>query len=396
MKLNRILTAAALSLTLALAPACSRQAPETAGSAAAGAENPAENGANDTADPAENADTGAEDPAGNSSDGAENPAGNASTDIPAAENTSPSSSPAGAPDYSQPSSWAWMETEAGGREADIFFVCPTVYSGSQDSFNMSLSDEDTKADFLGAVNMEKGIYDGSGRFFAPYYRQIGLNVYEMPETDREPWLEIALADVEDAFEYYWDNYNDGRPVVLAGFSQGADLCVRLLENCFDEEDRMDRLVACYAIGWRVTDEDLSAFPHLKMAEGENDTGVIISFNSEAENVTDSLMIPAGTKTHAINPLNWKTDGTPADKSMNPGACFTDYSGQILSEIPELTGAYIDGERGALKVPDVSPEDYPPGLDIFTDGVYHLYDYQFFYRSLQKNVQTRVDAWLSAR
>ena len=155
MKLNRILTAAAISLTLALAPACSRQAPETAGSAAAGAENPAENGANDTADPAENADTGAEDPAGNSSDGAECSAGNASTDIPAAENTSPSSSPAGAPDYSQPSSWAWMETEAGGREADIFSVCPTVYSGSQDSFNMSLSDEDTKADFQGAVNKEK-------------------------------------------------------------------------------------------------------------------------------------------------------------------------------------------------------------------------------------------------
>lgn len=298
-----------------------------------------------------------------------------------------------APDYSDPSSWACLETEADGRPADIFFVCPTVYSGDENSFNMSLADEDTKASFSGAVNMEKGIYDGSGRFFAPYYRQIGLNVYEMPEEEREPWLETAFADVEDAFEYYWENYNDGRPVVLAGFSQGADLCIRLLEHSFDQE-KMDQLAACYAIGWRITDEDLNAFPHLKMASGEADTGVIISFNSEAENVTDSLMIPAGTKTYAINPLNWKTDSTPADKSMNPGACFTDYSGQILSEIPELTGAYIDSTRGALKVPDVSPEDYPPVLDIFSDGIYHLYDYQFFYRSLQKNVQTRVDAWES--
>ena len=41
--------------------------------------------------------------------------------------------------------------------------------------------------------------------------------------DREPYLEIAFADVEDAFEYYWDNYNDGRPVILAGFSR-ARIC----------------------------------------------------------------------------------------------------------------------------------------------------------------------------
>ena len=38
-------------------------------------------------------------------------------------------------------------------------------------------------------------------------------------------------------------------------------------------------------------------------KGESDTGVIISFNSEAEYIDDSLMIPKGTKTLAINPLN---------------------------------------------------------------------------------------------
>ena len=158
----------------------------------------------------------------------------------------------------------------------------------------------------------------------------------------------------------------------------------------------DQLIACYAIGWRVTDEDLADSPFLRMAAGEMDTGVVISFNSEAESITDSLTIPAGVKTHAINPLNWKTDGTPADKSLNLGACFTDYSGAVEAEIPALTGAYIDETRGALKVPDVSPEDYPAGLSIFTDGIYHLYDYQFFYRNLQENVQARTAAWLSAR
>ena len=294
-----------------------------------------------------------------------------------------------APDYSDAANWAYLETENTDKTADVFFICPSVYGGSDDACNMSLSDADTKESFVGAINMEKGIYDADSRFFAPYYRQIGLNVYDMPEADREPYLETAYADVRDAFLYYMDNYNEGRPIVLAGFSQGADMCLRLMKDLFDDEALTDQLVACYAIGWRITEEDMAEYPQLKMATGESDTGVIVSFNSEAEDITDSLVIPEGTKTFAINPLNWKTDSTPADKSQNLGACFTDYSGEITSEIPELTGAYIDETRGALKVPDVSPEDYPAGLSIFTDGVYHLYDYQFFYRNLQDNVQTRI-------
>lgn len=296
-------------------------------------------------------------------------------------------------DYSKPENWAYFDAETEGRDADVFFICPSVYSGSDDACNMSLSDQETKESFFGAINMEKGIYDQNSRFFAPYYRQIGLNVYEMPEEDREPYLEIAYEDVKDAFEYYWETCNDGRPIILAGFSQGADMCLRLMKDFFAQDDRMEQLVACYAIGWRVTEDDLQEFPHLKMASGESDTGVIVSFNSEAETVTDSLMIPAGTRTLAINPLNWKTDSTFADKSLNKGACFTDYSGSILTEIPELTGAYLDPIRGALKLPDVSPADYPAGLSIFTDGIYHLYDYQFFYRNLQENVQTRIRTYM---
>lgn len=299
-----------------------------------------------------------------------------------------------ATDYSVSSNWAYFEDEKTDTKADVFFVCPTVYLGDEDGFNMSLSDEETKSNFLGAINMEKGIYDAESRFFAPYYRQIGLNVYEMNSDQQDTYLDIAYDDVKAAFEYYMENENDGRPIVLAGFSQGADMCIRLLKDCFKDEDTNKLLVACYAIGWRITDQELKDNPHLKCAAGERDTGVIVSFNSEAETINDSLMIPSGTKTNAINPLNWKTDGTVADKSLNKGACFTDYDGNITKEIPSLTGAYIDSTRGSLKVTDVNPEDYPAGLDIFEDGIYHLYDYQFFYRNLQENVAVRIDAYLS--
>ena len=69
---------------------------------------------------------------------------------------------------------------------------------------MSLEDEDTKESFLGAINMEKGIYDGSCRVFAPYYRQAGLNVYELPDEEREPYLFNPLPrDLKQAFEYLY-------------------------------------------------------------------------------------------------------------------------------------------------------------------------------------------------
>jgi hypothetical protein len=260
---------------------------------------------------------------------------------------------------------------------------------------MPLDDEDARASFLGATNMEKGIYDTGTRFFAPYYRQIALHFYEEDAAAREPALAIAYEDVKAAFTYYMEHYNEGRPIILAGFSQGADLCLRLLKDCFADEATNQLLVACYAIGWSITEEEMAEYPHLTFASGESDTGVIVAFNSEAENVGNSFVLPAGSKTLAINPLNWRTDSTPADKSLNLGACFTNYDGEITTEIPQLTGAYVDEVRGALKVTDVTPEEYPAYLSFCEDGVYHLYDYQFFYRNLQQNVQTRLAAYLAA-
>ena len=42
-----------------------------------------------------------------------------------------------------------------------------------------------------------------------------------------------------------------------------------------------------------------------------------------------------------------------------------------------------------QVVDVDSKDYPPVLDIFEKGNYHIYDYQFFFRNLQNNVTKRV-------
>ena len=293
-------------------------------------------------------------------------------------------------DYSLSENWAYLG-EGENREADLFLICPTVDMGKDGNYNMSMENTDMKESFVGALNMERGIYEAVTTMYAPYYRQMTFPVYSMTEEEMKPYLEIAYRDVAAAFEYYMEHCNNGRPIILAGFSQGSQLLLMLLEEYFDDPAYSDQLVAAYCIGWRVTEEDLTRYPHLKMAQGEDDTGVIISFNSEAEGVEDSIMVPAGTKTLGINPLNWKTDSTPADKSLNDGACFTKYSGEIKKELPQLTGAYLDENRGTLRVTDVDPAEYSNSL--FPDGVYHLYDYQFFFRNLQENVSVRLNSYL---
>ena len=295
----------------------------------------------------------------------------------------------GSVDYSDMSNWAYWN-EGDEKTADLFFVCPTVDMGKEGNFVADITNEKYRKSFLGATNMELGIYNEAASVYAPYYRQATFPVYNLSENEREVYLDFAYEDVRDAFVYYAAHSDAARPLILAGFSQGADLVIRLLKDLFDEPKYQRRLVAAYTIGWKLTEDEVKEYPHLVPATSETDTGVIIAFNSEAEDITSSLIVGENEKTYAINPLNWKTTSEIADKTKNQGACFTDYSGNIKEEIALFTGAYIDEKRGTLKVTDIKKEEYPGNL--FEDGIYHLYDYQFFFRNLQENVEKRLSAY----
>ncbi len=299
------------------------------------------------------------------------------------------------PDYADTGSWAYWRVGE-NKPADLFIVCPTVDLGTGGNKNMSLADNEAKKNFYGALNMERGIYEQHCRMYAPYYRQAVLADYDLPANEAEPYFNLAYKDVRAAFVYYMQHENNGRPFVLAGFSQGAEMCLRLLKEFGAADFVQDNMVACYAIGWRFTPQEAEQYPYIRPAQSADDLGTVIMFNSEAAEVTESLMVPQGTKSFCINPLNWRTDEKAAAKTLNAGACFTDYSGSITREVPQLTGCYIDTERGVLKVTDVDKKDYPPVLSVFTDGVYHLYDYQFFYRNLQQNVNLRIKTFMEER
>jgi len=273
-----------------------------------------------------------------------------------------------APDYSQKENWAYYAVGA-DKDADLFLICPTV--DVNDEFKMSLNDEETKEGFVGALNMERGIYEESARMYAPYYRQAAMKVYALEEAEREPYLSLAYEDVSAAFSWYLEHENQGRPIILAGFSQGADMCYRLLEEYFADPALQERLVAVYAIGWPCTEEMAQAYPQIRPAAAADDVGVVVSFDCEAPELEETFINPAGQRAYTINPLNWRTDGMPADRTENLGACFTRYSGEIKREEAQLCGCFIDEARGVVKVTDIDSADYPPVVPGLPEGAYHI-------------------------
>ncbi len=295
-------------------------------------------------------------------------------------------------DYSDPYNWAYYGL-GDGKPVDVFLIAPTV--DTQDEYNMSISDEGQRARFYGALEMERHLYGDSARLFAPYYRQCSMKMFDIEPSERVQYEEIAYSDISDAFRYYLKNEASDRPMILAGFSQGAQMCYMLLEEYFGNKALYDRLVAVYALGWPCTEDMVSKYPQIRPAQSSTDTGVVITFDCEAPEITDTAIVPEGTWTYSINPLNWKTDGTVADSSENMGACIMRSNGDIKAEIPNFCGAYIDAERGTLKATGVDPDTYKPVVSFLPSGAYHIYDFEFFFENLKQNLDDRIAAFLGA-
>ena len=294
--------------------------------------------------------------------------------------------------YRNPFLWIRHNT-APEQPVDVFLIGATADWGKDGTFLTSCWKPVDRGFQHDLLLMQEGLYRDNCNVFAPYYRQACLSVYYLPDPDRGPYLYSAYQDVRDAFTWYLQRENKGRPFILAGYSQGADLALRLMEEFFDDPALQEQLVAAYLIGWRVTWEDLAQFPHLQMAQGPTDTGVIVSFNSEAPFVTGSVIVPENGYTYGINPLNWTTDGTPAPKELNPGCVKLHMDGTADQDQVGLLGCRQSPDRGTMLVDDIDPKDYPPGEPVFVEGCYHNFELQFYYRSVQQNVKDRIDAYL---
>jgi len=282
----------------------------------------------------------------------------------------------------------------------VFYVYPTIYSGTNPK-NMDISDPSLRENAKGLLVAQAGVYSEHANLFAPFYRQQTAALQSMSagnggvDAFQDPVFQVGAMDIERAFDFYLKHLNPDRPFILASHSQGTMTLINLMRKRFNNPALKKRLIAAYLIGYSVTKDDLKKYPWMKLAKGEDDTGIIITYNTEGVDAGPSPVLLPGAV--AINPLNWKTDSTLADRNANLGAKFyNDATGKLIEEIPNFAAAYIDNKKGVLIVSNMkTPESKEINLDNmgrWSKGVYHRYDYAFWYVNLQQNVKVRIDSY----
>lgn len=316
--------------------------------------------------------------------------------------TNASAAASAAPDYSQKASWCRLPNII-TKDIDTFYIYSTSYV--ETSFKEGAPDYaslDTPEMVEGAQSeyvTHATVYEDSTNVFAPYYRQAGMR-YAGEVAAKSGNVEAAILgmpyeDITAALDYYFENYNEGRPFIIAGHSQGSIMTLLVLKKYFKEHpDYYKRMVAAYAIGFAVTKDYLAANPHLKFATGESDTGVIVSWNTEGkqnveENAKNVVVLPGAI---SINPLNWKLDETYAPASENLGSLIENEK-TGMGKIGDIgADAQINLARGVI-VTNAKADPVPAPLTaFFGPASFHDNDYTFYYNNIKDNVAKRIAAY----
>ena len=304
-------------------------------------------------------------------------------------------------DYSQKENWCKFPEIT--KDVDTFYIFATEYilgsfeEGAPDYGSLDNKEmiEGMGVEYIGHATT----YADDTNVFAPYYRQSGLK-YAGKIVERDGNLDAALLgmpynDIVDALDYYFEHYNEGRPFIIAGHSQGSALVKQVLFRYFKEhQDYYQRMVAAYVIGYAVTKEELETYPYLKFATGESDAGVIVSWNTEGPKNAEVdaktvVLMPGGI---SINPLNWKLDKTYAPASLNLGSLIVnEQTGE--PEIADIgADAQVNLARGSVITNAKAapmPEDTAKIAAAFfgPDGRHE--DYTFYYNNIKANVAKRI-------
>ena len=310
-------------------------------------------------------------------------------------------------DYSNRNNWAHLP-ESADKEVDTFFVYPTVYVNPKPDAPMIVPVEDEMLRNNVKVHFQEApqAFLGLTNLYEPYYRQSNLcALREKGKDSSMPFQQQEQrTDVYAALDFYFENYNQGRPFILAGHSQGSLMLKIALRDYFKEHtDYLERMIAAYVIGFSITTEDLEANPALKFAEGADDTGVIVSWNTEGPGNKNAQSPVVMEHSIAINPLNWKRDDTYASESENLGDRLPADDGSsgffptsFVTGSPGHADAQVDVERGVVictKLDGYYCNPSIPGTKSpFGPASLHTVDYGAYWENLRANIRTRINAY----
>lgn len=302
-----------------------------------------------------------------------------------------------ATDYRARANWVIRETEKPDTEFDVFYVYPTLFSDAKHPYMDWKNDSKLRDKTERFVKAQTGIFGPRARVFAPYVRQLDyLRVVSAWAPGRDwrnaPKLEPGIEDTLQAFRHYLEHFNEGRPYILFGHSQGS-MDLYLVMKRTKLAAPAAGFVAAYLIGLpRLGAEEIAADLAgcgIRPASGAEDTGVVIGWNTQSPAARNPGF--TGNGTYCINPLNWRTDGTSAPKSANAEAFFYDYRDRTYRSVPRFCGARIDVKTGALLV-DLPENSRYDAKGFMGRGVFHMNDVWFFAGNLRENAVLRVKAW----
>lgn len=292
--------------------------------------------------------------------------------------------------------------------ADVFYLHPTTfYRGF--STNATLHNASVERLTNVVVLNQATVFNGSCRVFAPKYRQTILKEFMLKnDTSRVAAFNIAYADVKNAFETYLKTWNNGRPIVIAGHSQGSYLAQRLLADYFEGKPLFDKLVVAYIPGYPLLKEAFDdQFRQIRFSQKPDDIGCIVAWQTvhkkTIEKQTDQLdgrlllyhngghrFIQSGDSLACTNPLSWYTDSIPIPYNYNPGSLVA-VTRPGHMPIPQKAICDATVKEGKVAISHLRDQAFNS-----TGGNYHIHDYGLFWVSIRENVDLRVRRYLEMR
>ncbi|MEM6319639.1 MAG: DUF3089 domain-containing protein [Bacteroidota bacterium] len=304
-----------------------------------------------------------------------------------------------APDYSQERYWAALPTkkdeadktpkgltdQQAGATVDVFFMHPTIYTGEKgdDQWNGPVDDPELNERVdESTIRFQASVFNGVGKVYAPRYRQAHINTYYIQDKAvAKKVFDLAYSDLKAAFEYYLENYNNGRPIIIASHSQGTTHSRRLVKEFFDGTPLQKQFVAGYLVGIPVKKDE---FDNIPVCQNPSQTGCFTSWRTYETGFTpEGLTSPNIAVT---NPITWTMDGNKAPKSENRGSVLR----KLKKVHPELCSAEVVPEKGILWTD--KPKFF--GSFLLKTSNYHIADFNFYYVNVRENARERVAAFLA--
>ena len=305
-----------------------------------------------------------------------------------------------AADYADRDNWMAIAPEP-DKSVDVFFIYPTSWRAKPGEYPIS-SINNPEMRHWAKYNLDTrgSAFKTAGNMYAPFYRQLDAGfALSQESTPRmfEYMAGVPYADIKAAFDYYIKHFNKGRPFIIAAHSQGSAMGLLLLIDYMKERQEVyKRMVAAYLIGLSVTQAVYDACPWLKAAQQADDTGVIISYNTQTA-VVDAPGNPFSNKNAVlINPISWQINNKKMDASQGKGGVAADEDTGEISDLGAIADARI-AQAQCVIITDVDRYRFssdPGSRGYFPLGVLHENDIPLFYYDLRANAELRAKAFLS--